>query len=80
MEIIRKIMSLFEAVITRMKYRFLIFCSCMVLICLMVKIIGILNGFQYNELKTALSECYLFNNYTYKLLERWRTEKEEIGH
>ncbi len=75
MELIKRTMSLFESVISRMKYRFFIFCSCLVLICLMIKIISILNGIDIYSMKTVLTDCYLNNNLTYKLLDKLKKEE-----
>ncbi len=75
MELIERTMSLFESVISRMKYRFFIFCSCLVLICLMIKIISILNGVDIYSIKTVLTDCYLNSNLTYKLLDKLKKEE-----
>ncbi len=77
MQLIEKTMSLFESVISRMKYRFLIFCSCFVLICLMIKIISILNGVDITSMKTVLTECYLNNNLTSQLLNKLKKEESK---
>jgi hypothetical protein len=75
MKLIERTMSLFDSVISKMKYTFLIFCSCFVLICLMIKIISILNGVDIYSMKTVLTECYLNNNLICQILDKLKKEE-----